>query len=66
MRQTALDPYIVLGVTKSANQQAIKQAYYSAAKKWHPDVLQSKSNKEIEDKFKQITMAYDILSDSTL
>jgi molecular chaperone DnaJ len=61
----AIDPYRVLGVARNANQATIKNAFYAAAKKYHPDVVTEK-NKDIEDKFKEITLAYDILSDGIL
>jgi DnaJ-class molecular chaperone len=55
------DPYIVLGVAKSASADEIKAAYRKLAKKYHPDLNPGK--KEIEQKFKEITAANDLLSD---
>jgi DnaJ-class molecular chaperone len=55
------DPYLILGVSKSATADEIKSAYRKLAKKYHPDVNQGK--KDIESKFKEITSAYDLLSD---
>ena len=54
------DYYEVLGVDKNATDQEIKMAYLKLAKKYHPDV-----NKEpgAEEKFKQITEAYEVLKD---
>lgn len=55
------DPYQVLGVERSADAAAIKSAYRKLAKKLHPDV--NPGRKDIEQKFKEITAAYDLLSD---
>jgi len=56
------DFYSVLGVSKTASEAEIKKAYRSLAKKYHPDV--NPNNKQAEDKFKEITEAYAVLSDS--
>ncbi|HEU0117042.1 MAG TPA: J domain-containing protein [Alphaproteobacteria bacterium] len=55
------DPYLTLGVSKSATAEEIKSAYRKLAKKLHPDVNPGK--KDIEQKFKDVTAAYDLLSD---
>lgn len=55
------DYYDVLGVSKSASDQEIKQAYRKLALKYHPD--KNKGNKEAEEKFKEATEAYEILRD---
>lgn len=52
--------YEILGVKKDANADTIKQAYRSLARKYHPDV---NKNKGAEEKFKEITEAYEVLSD---
>ena len=57
----SLDPYKVLGVEKNADASAIKSAYRKLARKYHPDV--NPGDKAAEDKFKEISEAYDILSD---
>ncbi|MGL4208501.1 MAG: DnaJ domain-containing protein, partial [Candidatus Adiutrix sp.] len=57
----SLDPYKVLGINKKADAAAVKSAYRKLARKYHPDV--NPDNKEAEDKFKEISEAYDILSD---
>lgn len=55
------DCYEALGISKSATDADIKKAYRKLAKKYHPDV--NPDNKEAEATFKQITEAYEILSD---
>jgi molecular chaperone DnaJ len=55
------DYYEILGVTKNASDQEIKQAYRKLALKYHPD--KNKGNAEAEDKFKEATEAYEILRD---
>ncbi|MDR2442660.1 MAG: DnaJ domain-containing protein [Deltaproteobacteria bacterium] len=57
----SLDPYKTLGVDKKANQDTIKKAYRNLARKYHPDV--NPGDKGAEEKFKELSMAYDILSD---
>lgn len=54
------DYYEILGVTKSADQDAIKKAYRKLAMQYHPD--KNPGNKEAEDKFKEAASAYEILS----
>ncbi len=56
------DYYEVLGVDKNADDNAIKKAYRSLAKKYHPDM--NPGDKEAEQKFKEVNEAYDVLSDS--
>ncbi|KAJ7306545.1 hypothetical protein JRQ81_009907 [Phrynocephalus forsythii] len=53
------DPYHILGVSRTASQAEIKKAYKKLAREWHPD-----KNKDpgAEDKFIQISKAYEILS----
>jgi len=54
--------YDILGVSKDASSNDIKKSYYSLALKWHPD--KNEDNKNIaEEKFKEITKAYQTLSD---
>jgi DnaJ-class molecular chaperone len=57
----AADPYATLGVSKEASQDDIGKAYRSLAKKFHPDL--NPGNKSAEEKFKEISAAYDLLSD---
>lgn len=55
------DYYDVLGVAKGADEAAIKKAYRSLAKKYHPDM--NPGDAEAEKKFKEVNEAYAILSD---
>jgi DnaJ-class molecular chaperone len=55
------DLYEVLGVGRTASQDEIKKRYRALAKELHPDLNPGKP--DIEERFKRITAAYDILSD---
>src|SRR6476619_767946 len=55
------DYYDILGVKKNATDEELKKAYRTLAKKFHPD--RNKGNKEAENKFKEISEAYAVLSD---
>jgi len=55
------DYYEVLSVDKSASDADLKKAYYKLAKQYHPD--QNPDNPEAEQKFKEASEAYGILSD---
>jgi curved DNA-binding protein len=58
----AQDYYKTLGIEKTASAVEIKKAYRKLALKYHPD--KTKGDKAMEDKFKQISEAYAVLSDS--
>jgi len=55
------DYYAILGVKKDAAEKEIKQAYRRLARKYHPDV--NPDDKEAEEKFKETSEAYEVLSD---
>jgi molecular chaperone DnaJ len=56
----ATDHYAVLGVARDASADDIKRAYRKLARQYHPDV--NPGNKQAEEKFKQVSTAYDVLS----
>lgn len=56
------DFYEVLGVERSADDKEIKKAYRRLAMKYHPD--RNPDNAEAEEKFKEATEAYEVLSDT--
>ncbi|OYW47191.1 MAG: molecular chaperone DnaJ [Sphingomonadales bacterium 32-68-7] len=55
------DPYATLGVTRSADEKAIKSAYRKLAKELHPD--RNTGNPNAAERFSEVTRAYDLLSD---
>src|SRR3989344_5225910 len=55
------DYYEILGCEKGASAQDIKKAYRKLALKYHPD--KNPGNKEAEEHFKEISEAYEVLSD---
>lgn len=55
------DYYKVLGVEKKASEEAIKKVYRKLAMKYHPD--RNKGDKKAEERFKEISEAYAVLSD---
>jgi len=57
------DYYEILGIAKTAGLQEIKKAYRSLALKYHPDRVPPDQKKTAEEKFKDISEAYGVLSD---
>src|SRR3954471_12178140 len=55
------DYYAVLGVPKDADKAAIRKAYRKLARQYHPDA--NAGDVKAEEKFKEISEAYDVLSD---
>ena len=56
------DYYEVLGIDKTATKEEIRKAYRSLSKKFHPDINKAA---DAEDKFKEATEAFEVLSDET-
>jgi DnaJ-class molecular chaperone len=55
------DPYVTLGTSKTASGDEVKKAYRKLAKQYHPDL--NPGNAEAAARFKEISVAYDLLSD---
>ncbi len=64
MMSTKRDYYEILGAKKSASLDEIKKAYRELALRYHPDRVPHEQKKEAEEKFKEISEAYAVLSDS--
>src|SRR6516225_1977525 len=58
---TQKDYYATLGVDRKAKPEQIRKAYRRLARKYHPDL--NPGSKTAEEKFKEISEAYEILSD---
>jgi curved DNA-binding protein len=57
------DYYKILGVSRNADESEIKRAFRKLARKYHPDV--NPNNKAAEAQFKEVSEAYEVLSDSS-
>ena len=64
MMSTKRDYYEILGIKKNATLDEIKKAYRELALRYHPDRVPHEQKKEAEEKFKEISEAYAVLSDS--
>lgn len=60
---TQRDYYEILGVKKTASMDEIKSAYRNLVMKHHPDRVPAEQKKQAEEKFKEISEAYAVLSD---
>ncbi|MBN1405926.1 MAG: molecular chaperone DnaJ [Candidatus Omnitrophica bacterium] len=64
MMSTKRDYYEILGVKKNASLDEIKKAYRQLAMQYHPDRVPQEQKKAAEEKFKEISEAYAVLSDA--
>ena len=62
-----MDPYQVLGISPSASDDEVKQAYRTLSKKYHPDANINNVHKdEYTEKFKQVQSAYKTIMDNRI
>lgn len=62
--QLAKDYYELLGISRNASEDELKKAFRKQAMTWHPDKHQGDDKLKAEEKFKEITLAYEVLSDA--
>ena len=54
------DPYVILGVQRSATEEEVKQAYKTLVKKYHPEQYQDNPLREVtSEKMAEVNEAYD-------
>lgn len=63
MNEYDVDYYEVLGVSRDATTAEIRKAYRKLALSYHPDKVPGEERAEAEIKFKEISAAYEVLSD---
>src|SRR5919106_2650984 len=63
MATTERDYYQVLGVPRTASQDDIKKAYRRLARQYHPDLHTGAQKTKMEEKFKELNMANEVLGD---
>jgi DnaJ-class molecular chaperone len=63
MATSERDYYTVLGVARTASQDEIKKAYRRLARQFHPDMHTGPRKGQMEEKFKELTQAYEVLSE---
>lgn len=63
MATTERDYYTVLGVLRDASQDDIKKAYRRLARQFHPDMHSGTKKSQMEEKFKELNQAYEVLSE---
>ena len=57
-----MDPYKILGISPAASDEEVKKAYKMLCKKYHPDAnINNPDKKKIEETFKQVQQAYQII-----
>ena len=61
MPERTKSPYEILGVARDADADTLRKTYRKLAKKFHPDA--NPDDKQAEERFKEVSRAYDTLSD---
>lgn len=63
MAETKRDYFEVLGVPRTANDEEIKRAFRKLAVQFHPDLQEQENKKAAQERFMEVSEAYEILSD---